>query len=523
MPDLILLNARTHQHGLVDVTLRGASLLEITPAASASSGGAKVGALDLQGRWLTPGLWDSHIHLFHWAQMRHQLALGGCSRREEVLRLVGQAPAGPGWLLGQGWNNVAWSDPRPPSRWELDEVTGDRPTLLWCSDLHSALANSAALEAAGLLQGPREVEGGVIERDEQGAPTGWLREMAANLARDAMPPLDEAVLSQQLLEAQAELHRLGITGLCDQRIKDQNDGPQLFRALHDLEERGLWKIRTNLNVAAHHLESARTLGLRTGFGSDWLRIGHLKLFADGTLGSLTARMLQPFAGGAPGADGRGLYLTSPQEMAETFLAGAKAGFSISVHAIGDEANQVCLNLFEELDRQGLPRPRIPHRLEHAQILDDADVARFAQLGVVASVQAGHLLDDCVAADLSLGERARLAYRFGDLARAGATLIFGTDAPVSEIDPRYGLRAALHRSSGAAEPWYPEQRLDAALVLDGYTGEAVRAAGWADLLGARSWTPGARADLVVWSADPLRDETATVERTLVDGVLVYGAE
>lgn len=520
LTDLILLNARTHQHGRVDVTLRGSSLLDVAPAGTVSRGAART--LDLQGAWLTPGLWDSHIHLFHWAQMRHQLALSGCSDREQLLGAVAGAAGGPGWLLGQGWNNAGWSDPRPPSRWELDAVTGERPTLLWCSDLHSALANSAALAAAGLLDGWREVEGGVIERDDAGEPTGWLREMAANLARDAMPAPDDELLTIQLLEAQHELHRFGITGLCDQRIKDQNDGPLLFRLLRALEARGLWRLRTNLNLAAHHLAQARLLGLSTGFGSDWLRLGHLKLFADGTLGSLTARMLEPFLGGGPGADGRGIYLTSPAEMEQTFVEAARAGFSVSVHAIGDEAVRLCLDLFEGLEGQALPRPRIPHRLEHAQILDDADLGRFAELGVVASVQAGHLLDDRVSADLGLGERARLCYRFGDLARAGATLIFGTDAPVSEVDPRYGIRAALHRChDDGSDPWYPEQRLEKALVLNGYTEEAVRAAGWADLLGPRAWTTGARADLVVWSEDPLESPRAVAMRTLVDGEQVHG--
>ncbi len=522
LSDLILLNARTHQHGRVDVALRGSSLLDVAPAGTLAQGTAQT--LDLKDAWLTPGLWDSHIHLFHWAQMRHQLALSGCTSREQVIEAVaaGASGGGPGWLLGQGWNSAGWADPRPPSRWELDAVTGDRPTLLWCSDLHSALANSAALAASGLLEGERQVEGGVIERDESGQPTGWLREMAANLARDAMPPPDDELLSSQLLQAQSELHRLGITGLCDQRIKDQNDGPLLFRLLRALEARGQWRLRTNLNVAAHHLAEVRTLGLSTGFGSDWLRLGHMKLFADGTLGSLTARMLQPFLGGGPGADGRGLYLTSPGEMEETFGEAARAGFSISVHAIGDEAVRVCLDLFEGLERQGLPRPRIPHRLEHAQILDDADVDRFAALGVVASVQGGHLLDDRVSADLSLGPRARLCYRFGDLARAGATLIFGTDAPVSEVDPRYGIRASLQRCLEGGEPWYPEQRLEKALVLRGYTEEAVRAAGWDDLLGERSWTVGARADLVVWSEDPLESPRAEALRTFVDGRQVHGA-
>lgn len=515
--DTILIDARTVDDQRVNVALCGPFIAEVAPAGSLThTPGPRSAVIDLGGRLVTPGLWDSHIHLFHWCQMRHQLQLSGCTSREELLATVAAA-GGTGWLIGQGWNSGGWSDPVPPTRQHLDEVTGDRPTLLWCSDLHSTLANTAALAAAGLLEGERQVEGGVIERDAKGSPTGWLRELAANIARDATPAPDDDQMAALLEDAAAELHRLGITGICDQRIKDQQDGPHLFSLLRRLEVQGRWKMRTNLNVAAHHLAQARDLGLTTGFGSDRLRLGHLKVFADGTLGSLTARMLEPFQSGATGEDGRGLYLTPPQEMRETFRQAARAGFSLSVHAIGDEANRVCLDLFQELDKLGFPRPRVPHRIEHAQMLDDADVPRFAQLGLAVSVQAGHLLDDRQGADRALGHRARLCYRFGDLWRAGANLIFGTDAPVSEIDPRYGMKAALHRCLPGENPWFPEQRLPAKIIWNGYTSAAARAAGWGDLVG--SLLPGYRADLVAWQGDPLKG-AAEVSHTFFDGKLVF---
>lgn len=520
--DILLANARTLDGDRVDLALSGCRIAEIAPPGRLSLGrGSHTKVVELDGSLLTPGLWDCHIHLYHWCQTRHQLQLAAhTSSREELLAAVAAAPDNGGWLIGQGWNSGDWGEAYPPTRQELDQVTGSRPTLLWCSDLHSALANTAALAASDLLHGFREVEGGLIERDADGTPTGWLRELAANIARDAMPIPDQARMTELLLQAQTELHRLGITGICDQRIKNQDDGPRLFRLLRDLEEQGRWRLRTNLNVAAHHLPLARELGLATGFGSDWLRLGHLKVFADGTLGSLTARMLEPFQVRGSGKDGRGLYLTPPEEMRETFRQAAQAGFSISVHAIGDEANRVCLDLFEGLDRLGLPRPRVPHRLEHAQMLDDADVGRFAPLDLAVSVQAGHLLDDRQGSERALGERARLCYRFGDLWRAGAKLIFGTDAPISEVDPRYGLRAAAFRCRGEGDtPWYPEQRLPAAPIWDGYTRGAASASGWSDLTGLLR--PGYRADLVVWRGDPLGSAAAEVSHTFVDGQAVYG--
>lgn len=521
--DIILTDARTTDNEVVNIALVGSRIAEVAPRGHLHhQAGPRTLMLDLGGRLLTPGLWDSHIHLFHWCQMRHQLQLSSCQTRQQLLAAVAAASgSGTGWLVGQGWNAVHWNDPTPPSRQELDAVTGERPALLWCSDLHSALANTAALAASGLLQGQRVVEGGVIERDDAGQPTGWLRELAANVARDAVPLPDDPAMTELLLQAQNELHRLGITGICDQRIKDQNDGPRLFRLLRALESEGRWRLRTNLNVAAHQLSQARDLGLATGFGSERLRIGHLKVFADGTLGSLTARMLEPFAQAGAGEDGRGMYLTPPEEMRQTFQAAARAGFSVSVHAIGDEANRVCLSLFEEMDALGLERPRIPHRVEHAQMLDDADLARFARLGLVVSVQAGHLLDDRAGAEQSLGNRARLCYRFGDLKRAGASLVFGTDAPVSEVDPRYGLRAALRRCLPGDSPWFPQQRLTAAAIWEGYTSASARAAGWDDLVGTLA--RGSRADLVVWDGDPLGEGEARVCHTLFDGALVFSAE
>lgn len=280
-------------------------------------------------------------------------------------------------------------------------------------------------------------------------------------------------------------------------------------------------MRTSVNVAAHNLPEAAELGLSTGFGTDRLRIGHLKLFADGTLGSRTARMLAPFLSGGSGDDERGLYLTPPQEMREVFHQAAQAGFSLSVHAIGDEANRVCLDLFAELDAAGFPRPKIPHRIEHAQILDDFDLSRFRDLGVTASVQAGHAQDDRFAADLALGERGRLCYRFGDLWRAGALLAFGTDAPVSELNPLYGLQMALERRTGDDDPWYADQALPPEVVLDGYTIGAAKASGWDDITGVMA--PGYRADLVVWEGNPL-DPGAVAEakvwQTYFDGDLVF---
>ena len=454
--------------------------------------------LNLNGRLLTPGLWDAHIHLYHWSQARRQLSLADCSDRYELLTRVEQASAGSDWLLGHGWNSSAWPESSPPTRLELDERTGERPALLWCSDLHSALANTAALQLAGLWDEGLVIEGGVIERFADGTPTGWLKEMAANVARQAVPEPAPSELKELLETAATELLSLGITGVCDQRIKDQNDGQAVMTALLELDREGRWPLRASVNLAAHHLDQAVDLGLCTGFGSERVRFGHMKLFADGTLGSRTARMLQPFTSGGCGEDGRGLYLTDPDELKLTIAKAARSGWSVSVHAIGDEAIRLTLDCFERLDREGVPRPRIPHRIEHVQILDSSDLARFAELDLTASVQAGHLIDDRLAADEALGPRAHQAYRFADLHQAGARLAFGTDAPVSRVEPVYGLQAALHRRWGDQSVWFEDQCLPPEAVWQGYTENAALAAGWDDLVGRLE--PGLAADLVCWEGE-----------------------
>ena len=298
-----------------------------------------------------------------------------------------------------------------------------------------------------------------------------------------------------------------------------DDGSIVFRALRDMEcDRDL-NVRVCCNVAAHSIEPAASLGLSTGFGTDFLRIGHLKVFSDGTLGSRTARMLQPMVG----EEQCGLYLTPPEEMEEVFRRAAELGFSISVHSIGDESNRVCLNIFDRMRKDGIALPKVPHRVEHAQMVSDQDVSRFAELELTVSGQPGHLLDDRFIAYDLLAERARTAYRFKDFDRAGVLLALGTDAPASTADPRYGLQGAVHRALVGDEPLFYEQALSFDRAMRGYTLGPAKATGWSDQVG--TLTKGAFADLAVWSkgvdkATNFLDHA--VEMTVSGGKVVYDA-
>lgn len=475
--------------------------------------------IDCGSDLVTPGIWDAHIHLYHWSRARRYLRLGACHGKDQVLAALERYESPTDWVIGCELNVGNWDLPILPSRRELDEVYPEQPVLIWFSDLHSALVNSKALERAKLHAGS-QVEGGLVELGADGLPSGILREMAANSVRDLVPEPTAEELTSLLQEGVKELNGLGITGVCDQRIKNLNEGGAVFRALAEMERAGSLSLRVSCNLAAHHLPQARTLGLFTGFGGERLKVGHVKVFSDGTLGSQTARMLEPMLG----QEGRGLYLTTPQEMRECFRFAVEGGFSISVHSIGDESNRVCLDLFQELDHAGYSRPAIPHRIEHAQTVDDTDVQRFAALGLVISAQPGHALDDRRLADKYLGERARLCYRLCDFQKAGIAMAFGSDAPVSSVDPRYGLQVAVHRAKPGENPWYPQQRLSFQEALKGYTSGAAEAAGWGNLVGFLR--PGARADLVVWRGRPdLSDNIldSTVGLTVVDGEVVHSDE
>ncbi|MCA9775772.1 MAG: amidohydrolase [Candidatus Eremiobacteraeota bacterium] len=454
--------------------------------------GPGVRVIDLQGRLLTPGLWDAHIHLYHWSRARKHLQLDGCRSREEVLDRVGRVPSGQEWVIGWQLNCTRWEKPVLPTRHELDEVAPDRPVLLWMSDIHSAVVNTRALEIAGLTAHNPMVAGGVVEVDVSGRPTGILRELAANLVRDHIPEPSWSELRALIKEGVNELNRWGVTSVSDQRIKDLDDGSLVFRALRDLEAHNQLTLRVSCNVAAHNLEQAAALGLSTGVGSDRLRIGHLKVFSDGTLGSKTARMLQPMVG----EEQCGLYLTPPEEMEEVFRRAVDLDFAVSVHSIGDESTRTVLDLFEKMRRDKLPDTSVPHRVEHAQLVDDRDVGRFGDLQLTVSAQPGHALDDRFIAEELLGTRASTGYRYADFQRLGVLLSFGSDAPVSSADPRYGLQSAVHRSLAGDTPWYPAQALSFDQTMTAYTTGAARAAGWNSE--HSTLKSGSYADLVVWS-------------------------
>jgi predicted amidohydrolase YtcJ len=458
--------------------------------------------VDLEGRCVVPGFTDSHVHFPTWSLAQQDVSLDGVSGLTEAIERVRRHPRRGAWIRGTGWRSAEWET--QPTKAALDGVTGDVPAALWGKDYHSLWLNSAALALAG---GDLEVAGGIVERDDAGEPTGVLREESAwqFRARFGVVPEDEWVDATR--EGMRIAARRGVTAIHD---KDGWLGaPRIFQRLAERE--GL-TLRVWQSVPHESLPALAGLGLRSGIGDDYLRVGYLKAFMDGTLGSQTAWML----------DGSGVVITSGEELAEIIRAGAQAGWPVSVHAIGDRANREALDAFEATRDEWAPHG-LRHRIEHAQCIAPEDVARFAELGIACSVQFSHAASDRDLADRFWGDRADSAYAFRSLWDSGALIANGSDAPVEELDPLAGIRAGVLRTIDDRPPWHPEQRVTVEEALLATTVNPAWLTG--DERRRGKLRPGYLADLVVLSRDPLACppeelETVQVVATMVGGRWVH---
>ncbi|MDI9546739.1 MAG: amidohydrolase [Chloroflexota bacterium] len=543
-PDLILHNARIYTvepdlPWASAVALRRGVIVAVGDSAGVLSlAGPQTETLDLQGRLALPGLCDAHIHFLNWSRNLSQVDLATTRSKAEMLERIAvhaqRLPAGA-WIVGQGWNESWWGDTDFPTAADLRTVTGpQQPAIFWRSDMHGAVVNDRALELAGITAGTPNPPGGVIDKDAEGRPTGVLRELAIRLVSGLIPSPTPDEIASALQFGVSRLHTLGITAIHDQRMKSDDDGPEALAAYQRLNRVGALKLRVNCNVAARQLPHLAALGLSYGFGDNHLRLGHVKVFADGSLGSRTAWLLAPFEKeSAQESDNLGVCLTPPDEMAQAFRQAVELGFPISVHAIGDRANRECLDIFEELAASAL-QPPVSHRIEHVQIISPQDLPRLAQLNITASVQPIHATDDLDVSDRLLGARGAHMYNFRSLLESGALLAFGSDAPVADPNPFLGFHAGLYRQRPermARGPWYPDECISLEQTIRAYTLGAAQAVGWQDVIG--SIAPGKRGDLIVLDRDVFelaRSQTpglelaeTQVDLTLFDGEVVYRRE
>jgi predicted amidohydrolase YtcJ len=456
--------------------------------------------VDLDGRCVLPGFNDAHVHFPTWALAQREVRLDGAgSLAEAVGRVVdGLAGAPPGaWLRGIGWRDADWTE--PPHRAALDAVAPDTPVILTSKDYHSLWLNSAALAHAG---GDLDTPGGVVERDAAGEPTGVLRENAAWRFRDrhAAPTMDE------MLDAcRAGLSLAAARGVT--AIHDKDGWLGALELFGRLREAGELTLRVWQSIPAERLPHLRELGLRSGFGDDLLRAGYLKVFMDGTLGSATALLL----------DGSGVEITSAQRLAEIVREAAAAGWPVGVHAIGDAANRAALDAFEATADAWRPLG-LRQRIEHAQLLDPAELPRFASIGVAASVQFSHAPSDRDLAD-RVWEGHDGAYAYRSLLDAGARLANGSDAPVEELDPLQGIAAAVLRSLDGRPAWRPEQALTVEAALRATCVEPAWLARDDRVRGTLA--PGMLADLVVLDRDPVTCPAAELPHLEVLATMLGG--
>ncbi len=538
MRDLLLLNGHLHTQdpaapNATAVALRDGHIFAVG-SDEKIRGLARPGerVVDLAGRLVLPGLVDGHFHYWNWTLGLHGLDLAGSPSLAAVLEGVGQAAAAgmaPRWIVGQGWNETVWADGRLPGRADLDAVAGGHPVLLYRNDMHLAVANSAALAEAGITGDTPDPPGGVIGHDAGGRPDGLLRDLAINLVSETMPPATEDETVAAMRGGMARLHRLGLTGLHDYRVMGGVCGRPAFRAWQRLQAAGDLDLRVWMHLPGERIDEAIALGLRTGFGDERLRIGHLKFFVDGGQGVRTAWMLEPYED-SPGC---GISLTPVSEILAAVERAEDAGLAVAIHAIGDQANHRLLAGLEELRNRraaagpGLcAPPAAPHRVEHVQMIQPEDVPRLRRAGVVASVQPLQVTEDIPMVEASVGKRARLAYNFRSMLDAGVPLAPGSDCPVVDPDPMWGIHAAVtrqRRNGWPAGGWHPEQRLTVAEAVWGYTMGTALASGRGHQLG--SITPGKLADLVVLDRDifdvePMAIADARACMTIFDGRVVY---
>jgi len=491
-------------------------------ATIAALSGPETQVVELKGSVVSPGFNDSHAHLYGLGKSLGQVDLMGTESAAAVVDLVrathAELPAGT-WLEGRGWDQNDWDLREYPTAAMLDTVSDKRPILLRRVDGHAAWVNSAALRAAGITAATDNPSGGEILRDLDGHPTGILIDNAVDLVRDIMPEVSPAEMERRVKLAVTHCWPQGVTGVHEAGVSWRR--ARLYERLAAAGELDLRLYGMYDDIPAT-LDSALARG--PFFSADsLLTLRAIKLYGDGALGSRGALLLREYS---DQSGYHGLAVTSVEHLREVTRRGAAAGFQLCTHAIGDAANRLVLDIYEEVLRETSFQDA-RWRIEHAQILHPDDIPRFSDLGVIAAMQPTHCTSDMDWADERLGEdRLPGAYAWRSLVKSGARLCFGTDFPVERVDPLHGLYAARTRTHHDGTPpwgWQPQEVLTGAEAHAFYTVGSAYAAFQESALGRIA--PGFLADLTVLDGDPITCEprdllSMQVLHTVVNGELVY---
>jgi predicted amidohydrolase YtcJ len=504
------------------VAIRGDTILAVGDSAELGSfvGGATQ-QIAAAGGFVTPGFMDDHVHLFGGGFQLASVDLRDADSPVEFTRRLKTFAAtqrSGDWILGGDWDHEKWPGAPLPDRAWIDSVTPNNPVFVSRLDGHMALANSAALAAAGLTRAARDIPGGTILRRRDRELTGLLKDEAMNPVFAVVPASSPSQLDSSLARAMRHAASLGVTG-----VSSVSTGWNEIAALRRARERGALTLRVSNYIPLSDWRSMADSVKASGPGDDWIRTAGVKGFVDGSLGSTTALMFLPYLD-EPGT--RGLFVT-PEDSLRRWIAGAdSAGLQVVVHAIGDRANAVLLDIFDSVVKAHGPRDR-RFRIEHAQHIRAADIPRFAALGVIPSMQPYHAADDGRwAAKRIRPELIRTTYAFRSLLDAGAKLTFGSDWTVAPLDPRVGLEAALTRQTldgRNPEGWVPQEKITLEEALRAYISANAYAVFAESSRGMLK--PGYRADLVVFDRDlskvaPGRIHEAVVKATVAGGKVVF---
>lgn len=526
MPDLILTNANIHTIDPARPAARAIAICDNKILALGDDHSMRnllpdAEAIDLHDRCVIPGLIDAHLH---WEWVSLGLKNVNCETptlAELLFSVKERARITPPdrWIQGHGWNQNVWGG-KFPTKEDLDGVAPNQPVYLTAKSGHAGLANSIALKLANVTASTPNPAHGEIVRDDRGEPTGVFFEDAMDLITKKIPEVTAQDVASAMRDAIPHAHQVGLTGVHD------FDGARALQAWQILKENDQLNLRVSKTIPVYLLDHAIALGIRSGFGDNWLRINSVKTFADGALGPRTALMIDPYIGEP---DNRGIAVTDKEEMFENVRKASAAGLSSTIHAIGDKANHDVLDVYAAVRQEEAQRSdsRLRHRIEHVQVLHPDDFQRLGQLNVIASMQPIHATSDMLMADKYWGARSAGAYAWRTQLRAGAMLAFGSDAPVESFDPLQGIHAAVTRRRADGSPnaagWYPDQKLSVTEAVHGFTLGAAYASYEEKIKG--SLTPGKLADLVVLDQDiftiePMEILNTKIEATMIDGKFVW---